>query len=61
MPHVWEVHRRRILSGIIKMGEYICQKCGKAVDNVARVVCPYCSGRILVKRGAGNVRELPAE
>jgi DNA-directed RNA polymerase subunit RPC12/RpoP len=43
------------------MGEYICQKCGKVVDNTARVVCPYCSGRILIKRSVGNVKELPAE
>lgn len=43
------------------MGEYICQKCGKVVDNTAKVVCPYCSGRILVKRASGKVKELSAE
>jgi DNA-directed RNA polymerase subunit RPC12/RpoP len=43
------------------MGEYICQNCGKTVDNIARVVCPYCSGRILIKRAGGQVKELPAE
>ncbi len=43
------------------MGEYICQKCGKTVDNISKTVCPYCSGRILIKRGSNQVKELSAE
>jgi len=43
------------------MGEYICQKCGKVVDNIAKVVCPYCSGRILVKKPTSKIKELAAE
>jgi len=34
---------------------------GKVVDNTARVVCPYCSGRILIKRANNQVKELSAE
>ena len=59
MPEVREIHRRGIFH--IKMGEFICQKCGKTVDNTQKVVCPYCSGRILIKRASGLVKELPAE
>jgi DNA-directed RNA polymerase subunit RPC12/RpoP len=43
------------------MGEFICQNCGKTVENKKKVVCPYCSGRILIKRASKQVKELPAE
>gem|GEM_PF-1794674 len=45
------------------MGEFVCQKCGKVVEDrhVQKVACPYCSTRILVKKGANSVKVLEAE
>jgi DNA-directed RNA polymerase subunit RPC12/RpoP len=43
------------------MADYNCLKCGKVVRKVDKTICPYCSGRILIKGRTSAVRELPAE
>ena len=45
----------------LRMGQYTCLKCGKTVEDIDKIVCPYCSGRILVKTRTSEVRELKAE
>ncbi|MBN2518573.1 MAG: DNA-directed RNA polymerase subunit P [Candidatus Altiarchaeota archaeon] len=43
------------------MGQYTCLKCGKIVEKIDKTVCPYCSGRILIKTRSSEVRRLKAE
>jgi len=43
---------------LYKMGDYVCLNCGKTVTKIDKTVCPYCSGRILVKTATNSIREL---
>jgi len=43
------------------MSEFICSKCGKTVKKIEKTVCPFCSGRILVKEHSNQIRELKAD